>query len=73
LRWSSSSRFQELKEVHGNSVFLLFPRKAKANLEGDGTSGRNFPWDITPSPTDDFARLVEALDAKGHPGGWAAR
>jgi hypothetical protein len=73
LRSSSSSRFQELKEVQGNPIFLLLPRKAEANLKGDGTSGGNLPRDITPSPTDDFARMVEALDAKGHPGGWEAR
>jgi hypothetical protein len=70
---SPSNRFQELKEVHGNPIFLFLPRKAKANFEGDGTSGGNVPWDITPAPTDDFARLVEALDAKGHAGGGGAR
>ena len=69
LRSSSSSRVQELKEVHGNPIFLFLPRKAKAYFERDGTSGGNLPRDKTPSPTDDFARMVEALDAKGHAGG----
>lgn len=73
MRLSSSSRVHELKEVHGDPIFLFLPRKAKANFEGDGTSGGNFPRDITPGATDDFARLVEALDAKGHAGGGDAR